>query len=73
MPHDRSYSYTCRKDVWTKARGAIAFEMNDVPLKKRRVTVKIVLKWVADSDREMDTSVWLRYDKVDHEFVAMLK
>ena len=46
-------------------RGAVAFETNDVPPKKRGVTVETVKKWVVKSDREMDKSVLLRYDKVD--------
>ena len=37
------------------------------------MTVKTIHKWVIESDRKMDTSVWLRYDKVDHEYVATLK
>ena len=53
-----------QKNVWTK-RGAVAFETNGVPPKKRGVTVETVKKWVVKSDREMDKSVWLRYDKVD--------
>ena len=53
--------------------GAVASETNDVPPKKCGVTVKTIQKWVVDSDREMDTSVWLRYEKVDRENVATLK
>ena len=45
--------------------GAVAFEINDVLPKKRGVTVETVWKWFVKSDREMDKSVWLRYDKVD--------
>ena len=37
------------------------------------MTVKTVQKWVVESDRKMDTSMWLRYDKVDCEYVATLK
>ena len=29
------------------------------------MTVETVKKWAVKSDREMDKSVWLRYDKVD--------
>ena len=54
-------------------RGAVASETNDVPPKKRGVIVKTIQKWVIESDREMDTSVWLRYDKVDREYVVTLK
>ena len=35
--------------------------------------VKTVQKWFVESNRKMDTSVWLRYDKVDREYVAALK
>ena len=37
------------------------------------MTVKTIQKWVIECDRKMDTSMWLRYDKVDHEYVATLK
>ena len=35
--------------------------------------MKTVDKWISESDRAMDTSVWLRYEKVDCEYIAMLK
>ena len=53
--------------------GAVAFETNDIPPKKRRVMVKTVQKWVVESDREIDMFVWLKYDKVDCEYMATLK
>ena len=37
------------------------------------MTVKTIHKWVIESDRKMDTSMWLRYDKVDREYAAMRK
>ena len=72
MPRERSYSYTCRKNVWTKARYSCFCDERRPP-RKRRVTVKTIHKWVIECDRKMDTSVWLRYDKVNHEYVATLK
>ena len=41
MPRDQSYPYTCRKMSGQK-RSAVAFETNDVPPKKRGVTVETV-------------------------------
>ena len=49
---------------------------DEVPLaKKRGVSVKTVQKWITESDREMSTSVWLKYmyEKADRDYVAMLK
>ena len=37
------------------------------------MTGKTVQKWITVSDKEMNTSVWLKCDKVDHEYVATLK
>ena len=31
--------------------------------KKRLVTIKTVEKWVAENDKELDTSLWLKYEK----------
>lgn len=31
--------------------------------KRRAVTVKTVEKWVAENDKELDTSLWLKYEK----------
>ena len=41
MPRDRSYPYTCGKISGQKL-SAVAFETNDIPPKKRGVTVEIV-------------------------------
>ena len=54
-------------------RGVVASETDEVPAKKRGVTVKTVDKWISESDRTMDTSVWLRYEKVDRKYIATLK
>lgn len=67
MPRDRSISYMCRKNVRQK-RGAVASETDKVPPpKKRRVTVKTVQSELDRGERQMNASVWLKYDKVDRE------
>ena len=43
------------------------------PAKKRGVSVKTVQKWITESDREMSTSAWLKYEKADRDYVATLK
>ena len=43
------------------------------PLKKRGVTTKTVYKWIADNDKTLNTTTWLKYDKADREHVATLK
>ena len=43
------------------------------PAKKRGVSVKMVQKWITESDREMSTSAWLKYKKADRDYMAMLK
>ena len=43
------------------------------PAKKRGVSVKMVQKWITESDREMSTSAWLKYEKADRDYVATLK
>ena len=41
--------------------------------KKPGVSVKTVQKWITESDREMSTSAWLKYEKADCDYVATLK
>ena len=43
------------------------------PAKKPRVLVKMVQKWITESDREMSMSAWLQYEKADCDYVATLK
>ena len=43
------------------------------PSKKRGVTAKTVDKWIAENDKVLNTTTWLRYDKLDREYVASLK
>ena len=41
--------------------------------KKRLVTIKTVEKWVAENDKELDTSLWLKYEKDGRDTVVLLK
>eukprot|EP00731_Ephydatia_muelleri_P017065 Em0010g163a len=41
--------------------------------KKRLVTIKTVEKWVAENDKELDTSLWLKYEKDGRDTVGLLK
>jgi len=43
------------------------------PSKKHGVTTKTVDKWIADNDKTLNTTTWLKYDKADREHVATLK
>ena len=35
--------------------------------------MKSVDKWIVDNDKTLNTTTWLKYDKVDREYVATLK
>jgi hypothetical protein len=37
------------------------------------VTIKTVEKWVAEKDKELDTLLWLKYEKVGWYTVGLLK
>ena len=37
------------------------------PVKKPRVSMKMVQKWITESDREMSMSAWFQYEKADAE------
>ena len=52
-----------------------AFEVDGdlPPSKKRGLTTKTVDKWIADYDKTLNTTTWLKYDKVDRGYVATLK
>ena len=43
------------------------------PSKKCGLTMKTVDKWIVDNDKTLNTTTWLKYDKVDREYVATLK
>ena len=42
-------------------------------LKKRKVTISTVEKWKKESDKAINTTVWLAYEKRDRDHVASLK
>ena len=69
--HVTDQSRTCADKMSGRKRPFCSDEVT--PQKKRRVTVETVHKWIKESDREFSTSAWLKYDKVDREYVAMLK
>ena len=39
----------------------------------KNVTVITVEKWKRDYDKSLNTSLWLEYEKLDREFVSLLK
>ena len=43
------------------------------PSKKRKVTINTVEKWKKESDKAINTTVWLTYEKFDRDHVASLK
>ena len=49
---------------------------DDNPLPKKLkwgVLAKTVEKWIAENNKALSTSTWLKYDKADREYVATLK
>ena len=46
---------------------------SDGPSVKQAVTIKSVDKWIAESDKQLSTTVWLYYNKADCEHVSALK
>ena len=46
---------------------------SSVSHKKRAVPRATVEKWIVEHDRELDTSLWLKFDMADREHVALLK
>ena len=48
---------------------------SDLPTKKRSVQAKTIGKWVVEKDKELNTSVWLKFETAagDHDCVATLK
>ena len=41
--------------------------------KKQGVTISTVEKWKRDYDKSLNTCLWLEYEKMDREFVSVLK
>ena len=46
---------------------------NNSPPAKWAVTIKSVDKWISENDKQLGTTVWLCYDKADHEHMSALK
>ena len=64
--------YTCPEKMSGQKRFAAAGPHDDgPPTKKRGVTAKTVDKWIADNDRALNTTTWLKYDRVGREFVSV--
>jgi len=63
----------CADKISGPGRKRAAFSDNDPPPKKRGVSAKTVEKWIAENNKALSTSTWLKYDKADHEYVATLK
>ena len=43
------------------------------PTKRRKVTVNSVNKWIVENDKALNTSMWLTFEKLGREHVALLK
>ena len=46
---------------------------NKTEWKRRRVTISTVEKWKRESDKMLNTTVWLSYNKLDHNHMVFLK
>ena len=42
------------------------------PKKRRKVTVNTVNKWRVENDKALNTSMWLTFEKLGREHVALL-
>jgi len=64
-----------RKRKWSeKMSGAKRKTVSsDCPPAKRGVTIKSVNKWIAENDKQLDTTTWLCYEKADQEHMLSLK
>lgn len=61
-----------QKHVWDQA--AEAPSTSDPLAKKRVVTKKTVeKKWIVENDKELNTSVWLKFDLANHDHMVALK
>jgi len=41
-------------------------------MKKHGITVKTIDKWITESNKEISTSAWLKYEKANREYAATL-
>ena len=62
-----------RKRVAVSSSSGFDADSNLPPSKKHGVTTKTVDKWIADNDKTLNKTTWLKYDKADREHVATLK
>ena len=46
---------------------------SNTPAKRRAVQRRTVEKWITENDRELNTTLWLKFDMADREHVASLK
>ena len=52
---------------------AVSAVDDDSPCKKRGLTIQTVKKWVTDNEKELNTTLWLTYDRLDRDHVSALK
>ena len=69
VPRKRSVTVTEEDDLSSGKRSKNSARM----VKKRGVTITTVEKWKRDYDKLLNTCVWLEYDKMDREYVSVLK
>ena len=50
-----------------------AVSVDKTPLAKRGVNKRTADKWLAEYDKELKTSVWLKYELADRDHVVALK
>ena len=46
---------------------------NDPLAKGRAVQVRMVEKWMAENDKVLNTSIWLKFERADRDYVLSLK
>ena len=72
LSHVSEQYRTCAEKMSGRKRAAASSLDDSPPSKKRGVTARTVDKWIAENDRALNTTTWLQYDRVDHEYVATL-
>ena len=45
---------------------------SEPPQKKRCVAIRTVQNWISSCDRELNTALWLKYEKYDRDHVASI-
>ena len=58
-----------------RARVAVSAVDDDTcsPCKKRGLTIQTVKKWMTEYEKELTTTLWLTYDRLDRDHVSALK